>query len=229
MGTELSNEMSLLFDKLKAELDQQTVQITENITKTVLKVVDEKIQPIIAENERLTREVEKLNKQLQNLDVNARKNNIILHGISEPSTEKYEDLNALVIKTITDLDVPLENSEINKVQRLGKKMDSEKIRPILLTTTTIQKKIQILKNKKKMQENTYITHDYSKDALEKRKIKAANFRESEKSEKRKRISETPSPKETNDSASKKIQRTDAFQLMRNRAHSMSEKNTYLKN
>ncbi|GBP28948.1 hypothetical protein EVAR_83847_1 [Eumeta japonica] len=120
MGTELSNEMSLLFDKLKAELDQQTIQITENITKTVLKVVDEKIQPIIAENERLTREVEKLNKQLQNLDVNARKNNIILHGIPEPSTEKYEDLNALVIKTITDLDVPLENSEINKVQRLGK-------------------------------------------------------------------------------------------------------------
>ncbi|GBP49702.1 hypothetical protein EVAR_33456_1 [Eumeta japonica] len=226
MGTELSNEMSLLFDKLKAELDQQTIQITENITKTVLKVVDEKIQPIIAENERLTREVEKLNKQLQNLDVNARKNNIILHGIPEPNTEKYEDLNALVIKTITDLDVPLENSEINKVQRLGKKMDSEKIRPILLTTTTIQRKIQILKNKKKMQENTYITNDYSKDALEKRKIKTANYRESEK---RKRISETPSPKETNDSASKKIQRTDAFQLMRERAYSMHEKNTYRNN
>ncbi|GBP25137.1 hypothetical protein EVAR_19619_1 [Eumeta japonica] len=105
-------------------------------------------------------------------------------------------------------------------------MDSEKIRPILLTTTTIQRKIQILKNKKKMQENTYITNDYSKDALEKRKIKAANFRESEK---RKRISETPSPKETNDSASKKIQRTDAFQLMRERAYSMHEKNTYRNN
>ncbi|GBP67303.1 hypothetical protein EVAR_97921_1 [Eumeta japonica] len=155
MGTELSNEMSLLFDKLKAELDQQTIQITENITKTVLKVVDEKIQPIIAENERLTREVEKLNKQLQNLDVNARKNNIILHGIPEPNTEKYEDLNALVIKTITDLDVPLENSEINKVQRLGKKMDSEKIRPIMLTTTTIQRKFKFLRTRRKCKK-TYI-------------------------------------------------------------------------
>lgn len=226
MSTELSYEMSLLFDKMKAELDKQTIQITENVTTTVLKVVDEKIQPIIVENERLTREVEKLNKQLQTLDINARKNNIILHGIPEPSTEKYEDLIALTIETIKNLEVPLENSEINKIQRLGRKEGNGKIRPILLTTTTLHKKIQILRNKKKMKENTYITKDYSKDTMEKRKTNASNFRENEK---RKRTSETPSPKDTNNSTNKKIQRTNAFQLMRERAYSMSEKNTYLNN
>lgn len=226
MSTELSYEMSLLFDKMKAELDKQTIQITENVTTTVLKVVDEKIQPIIVENERLTREVEKLNKQLQTLDINARKNNIILHGIPEPSTEKYEDLIALTIETIKNLEVPLENSEINKIQRLGRKEGNGKIRPILLTTTTLHKKIQILRNKKKMKENTYITKDYSKDTMEKRKANASNFRENEK---RKRTSETPSPKDTNNSTNKKIQRTNAFQLMRERAYSMSEKNTYLNN
>lgn len=226
MSTQLSGEMLLLLDKMKEELNKQTVQITENVTTTVLKVVDEKIQPIIAENERLSREVETLNKKLQTLDLIARKNNIILHGIVEPSTEKYEDLNDSVIKTITDLEVPLENSEINKVQRLGKKQENGKIRPILLTLTTLQKKIQILRNKKNMKENTYITNDYSKETMEKRKTRASNFRENEK---RKRIPETPSPKESTIGTSKKIQRIDAFQHMRERAYSMSEKNTYLKN
>lgn len=217
--------MSLLLDMMKEELNKQTVQITENVTKTVLKAVDEKIQPIIAENERLSREVETLNKKLQTLDINTRKNNIILHGIVEPSTERYEELNASVIKTITDLEVSLENSEINKMQRLGKKEENGKIRPILLTLTTLQKKIQILRNKKKMKENTYITNDYSKETMEKRKARrASNFRENEK---RKRTPETPSPKETTNGTNKKIQRTDAFQLMRERAYSMSEKNTYL--
>lgn len=224
MSIQLSDEMSLLFDKMKEELNKQTKQITENVTTTVLKVVDQKIQPIIAENERLTREVEKLNKRLQNLDINARKNNIIMHGIPEPNTEKYEDLNALIIKTIKDLDVQIENGEISKAQRLGKKTENGKIRPILVTITTLQRKIQILKNKRNMKENTYITNDYSKDTLAKRKIRASNFRENEK---RKRTSETPSPKETTTNTSKKIQRTDAFQLMRERAYSMSEKNTYL--
>lgn len=225
MSTQLSGEMSLLLDMMKEELNKQTKQITENITTTVLKAVEEKIQPIIAENERLSREVEILNRKLQTLDITARRNNIILHGITEPSTERYEELIASVIKTITDLEVPLENSEVNKVQRLGKKEENGKIRPILLTLNTLEKKIQILRNKKKMKENTYITNDYSKETLEKRKARANHFREIEK---RKRTEETPSPKETTNN-NKKIQRTDAFQRMRERAYSMCDKNTYLKN
>ncbi|CAF4946069.1 unnamed protein product [Pieris macdunnoughi] len=121
--------------------------------------------------------VETLNKKLQTLDLNARKNNIILHGIVEPTTKRYEELNA-------------------------------------------SKKIQILRNKK-MKENTYITNDYSKETMEKRKARrASNFRENEK-----RTPETPSPKETTNGTSKKKQRTDAFQLTRERAYSTSERNT----
>lgn len=224
--TQLSQEMSLLLEYMKVELHKQTTEITESITATILHTVDEKLKPVIAENEKLRSEVETLNKKIQFLEVNARKNNLVLHGIPEAEDENIDNLHSVAIRIIKELDVELENSDINKVQRIGKKIDNEKIRPILLSTTTLQKKVQILRNKKKMKEKTYITQDYSKEEMEKRKAKADNFRENEK---RKRNSETPSPRDQPSTSTKKIPKVDAFQLMRERAYSMSEKNTYLDN
>lgn len=228
MSSQLSNEMSLLFEMMKVEMQKQTLQITENVTATILKTVDEKMKPLIEENELLKYEVLELNRKVEFLDSAARKNNIIIHGLPEVINEKDEDLINIALETIKKLDVPLARGEIDRIQRLGKNTNKEKIRPILLTTTTLQKKIQILRNKKKMEPKTYITHDFSKKEMEKRKEIAKNFRESEK---RKRI-ETPSPEASTSTNTKneiqdpKIQKTNAFQLMRERSYALSDKNTY---
>lgn len=223
MTTQLSPEMSLLLTKMTEQLNLQTKTLTENITAAVLQKVDEKLQPIIEENARLIGEVEKLNKKIVNLEGNSKRNNIILHGLPETEEESHDHLNTLVSSTLREIDVEIEKGEIDRLQRLGKKGGKTgKIRPILLATTTLQKKIQILKNKQKMKPNSYITQDIPKSVLMARKEEKNGSKND--NEKRKR-SETPSPRTPNKTINK-IQRKDAFQFMRERSYSMSEKNTY---
>ncbi|KAL4712349.1 hypothetical protein ACJJTC_001510 [Scirpophaga incertulas] len=54
------------------------------------------------------------------------------------------------------------------VRRLGKKVDGQ-IRPVLISLTLNWRKLEILKNKKSFPENIYVTEDFPKDVLTKRK------------------------------------------------------------
>ncbi|GBP41925.1 hypothetical protein EVAR_31688_1 [Eumeta japonica] len=223
MATQLSPETLLLLTKMTEQLNLQTKTITENITAAVLQKVDEKLQPIIEENKKLKSEGEKLNQKIQNLEKNSRRNNVILHGLPETEEENHEDLNTFVTSTLRRIDVDLEKGDIDRLQRLGKKGDkTDKTRPISLSTTTLQKKSQILKNKQKMKPNSYITQDLPKSVLQAKKNGKNRYKND--NEKRKR-SETPSPGNPNKTLNK-IQRKDAFQFMRERSYSLSDKNTY---
>lgn len=97
--------------------------------------------------------------QVVNLEINTKRNNLIIHGLPEPK-EECEDLTTLVTSTLKEIGVEIQTGEIDRFQRLGKiDVNSQKIRPILLATTTLQKKIQIVRNKNKLKQNTYITQD----------------------------------------------------------------------
>lgn len=224
MSTHLSPEMLLLLDKMKEQLNLQTNIITENITTAVLKQVDEKIKPIIEENAKLKTEIDNLTRKIENLETNGKRNNILIHGLLESQDESQDDLQALVTSKLKDIDVILKEEEINRIQRLGKVKEEGKIRPILLATTTLQKKIQILKNKKKMSPNTYITQDLSKEALLKKKEK---YTKNKKPYEKRKRPETPSPKNSDigNRNDPKIKKRDAFQYMRERAQSLSDKHS----
>lgn len=229
---ELPPEMSLLLAKVTEQLNLQTTTIMENITTAIMQKVDDKIKPIMEENVRLKNELEVLNKKILNLEVNSRRNNIVIHGIPEACEEKHEDLATVVMSTLKAIEVEIDKSEIVRLQRLGKKIDKgAKTRPILLATTTLERKIQILKNKRKMKTNTYITHDLPKVILQSRKENTHENNETNNKEleKRKR-SETPSPSNHNHNHSQsiisaKIHKKDAFQYLRERSHNLSEKST----
>lgn len=61
-----------------------------------------------------------------------------------------------------------QKTEIENVRRLGKK--SNRPRPIIVTLTTVGRKIEILKNNKSLQEtNLYVKADYTQSVLQKRK------------------------------------------------------------
>lgn len=224
MNIELSPEMSLLLTKMTEQLNLQTSTITENITAAILKQVDEKIKPIMAENEKLRNDMEVLNKKILNLEMNNRKNNIIIHGLPEANQEKYEDLSTLVTSTLKDIEIKIETNEIER-QRIGKKGDKDsKRRPILLATTTLQKKIEILRNKTKMKPNTYITHDLPKHKLLAKKGNQETNVEKKETKKRKR-SQTPSPQTSNQiSICSKMHKKDAFQHLRARSNSLPGNN-----
>lgn len=223
MNSELPPEMSLLLAKVTEQLNIQTKTISETITASVLRKVEDKINPIIEENKKLKSEIEHLKKRIDTFEMYEKRNNVLLHGIAETIDEKTGDLSKLVISKLSEIDVQLNEGEINRIQRLGKKQhEAGKIRPILLATTTLQKKIQILKNKKKMKPGSYITQDLPKDAYIKNKQKKNN--EKKDNEKRKRA-DTPSPQNPNDNTKNepKLQKIDAFQYLRGRTLSLSEK------
>lgn len=222
----LSPEMSLLLSKMTEQLNLQTATITENITAAILHQVDEKIKPIIEENEKLKQEVETLNKKILTLASITRKNNILIHGLPEENDEKFEDLSNLVKSTLRGIEVEIKTEDINILQRLGKKGSRDgKTRPILLATTSLQKKIQILKNKKKLKADIYITHDLPKEVLlAKKGNKNKNSGDSKKDTEKRKRSETPSPGNPI-ATNTKMHKIDAFQYLRQRSHSFSEKNT----
>ncbi|XP_059050167.1 uncharacterized protein LOC131845148 [Achroia grisella] len=158
------NTAVITLDQLREELHKQTTEIS--------KTIDEKIQPLIIENKELKQEVQSLMVKILEMEKQTRKNNIILHGVTEKE-ENYTELQELVVETLNKLSVETalqewDKWELSRVQRLGKKKES-KIRPILITLTLTWRRTEILKNKSKFPKNIYVTEDFPKDILLKRK------------------------------------------------------------
>lgn len=247
--TEMSREMAQLFQMMKSELDQQTATITKSVTEKIMANIDEKLQPFLEENKFLKNEVQRLNEKVKYLEEKHRKNNVLIHGIKE--TEKnHQELYSLIKQTLNNLDIEVEICEINNFYRLGNKQEVSKIRPILISFTSFQKKLIVLKNRIKMPKHAYITEDFSKETLEIRKnlqnkLKQVKqngkdafirknkivIKETTDTEKRKRESST-SPDNTsshfssgskNITAPPKVHKTNAFEYMRARSSSLTEK------
>lgn len=237
--TGMQEDMVRLFEMMKLELHEQTATITKNVTEGIMRTIDEKLQPILEENKCLKTEIQKLNEKVRHLEDKNKKNNLILHGIKETEKNHQELLNTIK-ETLKNLDINIDNYEINNYYRLGRKQDEKKVRPILITFTSFQKKITILKNKMKMSKHTYITEDFSKETMELRKnlqekLKQEKqngkdafirnnkivIRETSDTEKRKRENST-SPDNIHFGGSKKIiappklHKTNAFEYMRAR-------------
>uniref|UniRef100_A0A2A4J436 Endonuclease-reverse transcriptase n=1 Tax=Heliothis virescens TaxID=7102 RepID=A0A2A4J436_HELVI len=245
----MSEEMSIsmLYSMMKQDMEKQANLITANTEKIMLSI-DEKLIPLLEENKNLKKEIEVLNQKINTLEDMNKKNNIIIHGLKETDTN-YSQLYNNIKQLLQKIDVNIENFDINRMYRIGKKTP-EKVRPVLISFTTYNKKIELLRNKKKMTENTYITEDYSKETLQKRKELLPQLKEErekgneayirnnkliikpKENEKRKRDNSTsPSTGPQQQEKAKtiiapaKLQRTDPFAYMRSRSYSLTEKNT----
>ncbi|XP_052759393.1 uncharacterized protein LOC128202593 [Galleria mellonella] len=163
--------MQFLWEKFKDELHNQTVTLTDKLTTMVSEVFEEKVRPIIEENQVLKQEVKTLQNKVNWLENNARKNNVILHGIPEKENTNSELLE-IVLDTLNNVseNAKIENWdkwEISRATRLGKKND-KKVRPILIILTLSWRKFEILRNKKYLPKDIYVTDDFPKDVLNKR-------------------------------------------------------------
>lgn len=238
---------------MKSEFEKQTAIITksvsEKVSENIMLKIDEKIQPLLEENKTLKLQIETLNLKINHLEDMNRKNNILFHGIKE--TEKnHSELSKKVSEIFSKMNVRIADYDINRMHRIGK-LTAGKSRPIIISLTTFNKKIEALRNRKNMPENTYITEDFSKDTLKKRKelqqqvnlerekgneayIKNNKIIVKQKeSEKRKRNrSASPVPSTSHHEAdrntvltSAKFKRADAFAYMRARSHSLTEKHS----
>lgn len=71
----MEGQFKLLFDQMKIEMDKQTIIIFEKM--------DEKLQPLIKDNESLKNKIEILEKKIEYLEKEKKKNNILLFGLDE--------------------------------------------------------------------------------------------------------------------------------------------------
>lgn len=139
--------------------------------------MEEKLNPIVEENKNLKAKIAKLEKEIEFLKRERRNNNIIVFGLEEKETSTSGLLQAVKENLVSDLNIKIEDYEINKIHRIGhKNKEINKPRPILCSFISNWKKDEIIKNKKNLKK-IYVTEDYSKEVLEKRKELQAELAE----------------------------------------------------
>lgn len=161
--------------KIQSELDSQknTIlksgeRVTETVTQNINSILEEKFKIWDEKFENLKEKLENQEKRIYFLEKQARKNNIVFFGIEETESS-YQMLENIVTKFVKEyFSLNLDHRDIQEVKRIGKK--GERSRPIIATFTTLGTKIKIFKQREALRETTYyITEDYPKQILEKRK------------------------------------------------------------
>lgn len=247
LSTKMDEQIKLLWERLRSELQIQTITITENVTASVNQTLENKLKPIIEENQALKEEIGTLKSRVQTLEKETRKSNVILHGIPEKEGNR-DELLKIVLDTLNNMSKKADINEwdkweISDITRIGRRTE-KKTRPILIKLTLAWRKIELLRNKKHFMDNIYATDDFPKNVIEKRKelktkleeeIKKGNIayirydrliikNKEETNEKRKR-SPSQSPKilsgtpESQTKAPNKLSKTNAFSYMRARSNS----------
>lgn len=140
----------------------------ESITTTINKNINEKFKEIENKYEILQNTTEEQEKRIDYIEKHIRRKNIILYGLEEKENQ-YEEFEKEVLQFINDkMSVNCMPTEVDSLRRLGKKGTGT--RPILLTLTTFNKKIKIMKNRKNLKGTSYyIKDDYPRKILEQRK------------------------------------------------------------
>ncbi|KAJ8719894.1 hypothetical protein PYW07_011937 [Mythimna separata] len=142
--------------------------VTEQVTQNISRLFEEKFLTIDKNHEALKVKVENQEKRLQNLERQARKNNLVFFGVEE-NENSYESLEKNFITWVEKyLFVKINYNDIQEIKRIGKKED--RVRPLVVSFSTLGTKIKILKQKRSLKDtNYYFKEDYPKHVLEKRK------------------------------------------------------------
>ncbi|KOB73484.1 Endonuclease-reverse transcriptase, partial [Operophtera brumata] len=140
----------------------QQLKETEDRLITKLDKINEKLCDYKMELDELRNSHEKQEKQLDQLEKVVRKCNLVFFGVKEQE-ELYVELESIIIKIINEkLDFKCVRNEIQHRKEIP--------RPIILGLTTFGKKLQILKNKNKLEgTEIYIKEDFPPKVLIQRK------------------------------------------------------------
>ncbi|KOB70157.1 Endonuclease-reverse transcriptase, partial [Operophtera brumata] len=237
----MEGQFKVLFDQMKIEMEKQTNTIFEKINK--------QLEPLIEENKIMKSKIEVLERKIEYLEKEKKKNNILVFGLEEKEKSSLELLQVVQDTIKADLKIALETSDVSKIHRIGA-IKENKIRPVLIAFTNSWKRSEIVKMRRSLKQ-VYVTEDFPKEVLEKRRellpklkeerakgnfayirydqliVKEGNLNNFNK-EKRKR---DPSTSPENQNYAKKLvsnissikgNRRNAFDMMRPRSNSLSQ-------
>lgn len=166
------DEIKEILIKIQSDLIQQDVKMRsmeENITRVINNNINEKFLEIEQNTNEIKQKVEEQEKRLDAMDRHSRRKNIIIFGIEE-TERSYNDIEQIILNFLNNnMEMKCQKLELDTIRRLGRK-EENKLRPIVVTFSTLGRKIEVLKNKKIL-ENTryYIMEDFPPKVLEKRK------------------------------------------------------------
>lgn len=235
----MEGQFKILFDQMKIEMEKQT--------DTIFEKMNEKLEPLIEDNKIMKNKIEMLEKKIDYLEKEKKKNNILLFGLEEKESSSLELLQEIKKKIKSDLNITLDANDVSKVYRIGLR-NADKIRPALIGFTNSWKKTEILKMRKSLKD-VYVTEDFPREILEKRReLKPKLIEERAKgniayikydklvvkegnsnpnNEKRKRdpstspANQNQAKKAVNRTSATKEMRKNAFDLMRSKSNSLS--------
>lgn len=164
-------EIKMMLVNLQQDLRQQKqdiLEMKEDIKNTINNNINEKFSNIEQKNEFLERKAEEQSVKINILERQIRRKNLVFFGVEE-SEKSYHELEDMITNIInTHFKVPCDRNNIESARRLGKKND--KVRPIVVSFTTMGFKLNIQKTKNCLDNTSYyIKEDYPLEVLKKRK------------------------------------------------------------
>lgn len=152
------------------QLKTDNKDMENRITSTIIQKIDDKFEKIEQKHKIMEEKIEKQEQRLKYVEKEMRKKNILIFGVPETDSS-YEKLENNILHLVNNtMKVHLTRPEIEAATRRGKK-EENKVRPIVLTLTTLGTKIRILKSKKTLEHtNYYIKEDFTPEIQEKRKL-----------------------------------------------------------
>lgn len=167
----MMEEVRQMFKKLQTDINDTKDSLKDmetNITKNINNNINETVGNLQLKIEHLEQITEYQEMRLDSLERTQRQRNVVLFGVMEEE-RGYGDLTHKILKILNEnMGVQCTLLEIQALRRIGRK--GAKTRPVILTLTTLGRKIEILKKWKNLQNTDYtIAEDYPPKILEKRK------------------------------------------------------------
>lgn len=164
-------EVREMFQKLQADLNCTNNSLKEmeaNITKNININIGELFGNVQLKMQQLEEQNEAQERRIDIIERTQRQRNVVIFGVADEERD-YNDLAYKVLSIINDImNVQCTMLEIQALRRIGKRGD--KTRPLVITLTTLGRKIEIQKSWKSLKNTPYsITDDYPPKILEIRK------------------------------------------------------------
>lgn len=166
----MKNDMESKFMEMNLKLSEMEDKISNNVNTHMNKKFDD----LNCDLQELRSRLDDQEKRLYNLEKTSVERNLVFFGVSEHEKSYFDLLNTMIRIIDQKIGIPIQPLEIQSVKRLGKK--SSKPRPVSLVLTTLGTKINILKNKKRLEgTGMYLSQEYPVTILEKRKVLKAQL------------------------------------------------------
>lgn len=155
-------------DEQKKLIHKKGEEVTEKVTLNINKILEEKLKNLEEKHENLKSRVENQEQRLYYMERQSRQRNLVFFGLEEHE-KSYSNLENIIVDFVHKyFSIQIDHRDLQAIRRIGKK--TEKPRPIVITFTTLGKKIDILKRKRALKETPYyIKEDYPQSVLQKRK------------------------------------------------------------